>query len=63
MLLSGVGHLSGNSKLSKIFQRRDCIFFTFVLPVPIIGASTKDLFSNFYLRSNNQHTPAKENLT
>lgn len=41
MLVSGVGHLSGNSKLNKIFQRRDCVFFTFVLPVPIISGQHK----------------------
>lgn len=44
MLVSGGSYLpniSGDSKLTKIFQRRDCVFFTFVLPVPIMVASTK----------------------
>ena len=44
MLVSGGSYFSnifGDSKVSKIFQRRDCVFFIFALPVPIMVASTK----------------------
>lgn len=62
MLVSGVGHLSGNSKLNKIFQRRDCVFFTFVLPVPIISGQHKGAIQPL-VPEISQYTPAKGTLT